>query len=130
VSDWAWPNTVVTRVIDGDTCDAQVTRDLGFNGQATFPVRLRLHRIDCYKDTTKRGKAAKELVERLLLPAPVHAVTVGPYKYGGPKTRTGEWMAELVLPDGTNLSDLLVAEKLAIYWNGQGLRPAVDIDHP
>jgi len=32
-------------------------------------------------------------------------------------------MAEITLPSGENLSDLLVSKGYAVYWNGQGPRP-------
>ena len=35
---WDWPNSTVVHVVDGDTFDARVTRDLGFGGAATFVV--------------------------------------------------------------------------------------------
>ncbi|MGK5677511.1 hypothetical protein [Actinoplanes sp. URMC 104] len=128
---WDWPDTRIERVIDADTVDAMVTRDLGFGATATFPVRLRLNRIDAYKDTSAKGVLGARLVEGRTRDVLVNATTVKPYKYGGPKERAGEWMVEIVLPDGTNLSDLLVSKKLAIYWDGEGPRPAVDpADHP
>jgi endonuclease YncB( thermonuclease family) len=125
VAEWRWPDTLIERVVDGDTVDAIVTRDLGFGGQVQMPVRLRLNRIDAYRSNTKRGKAARALVEARTLACPVNATTLKPYKYGGPPDRVGEWMVEIVLPDGTNLSDLLVDQGLAVYWDGQGPRPAV-----
>lgn len=118
-----WPASRVLRVIDGDTVDAAVTRDLGFGGTATFPVRLRLNRINAPKVSSARGKTARRRVEVLTADVAVHVITVEPYKYGGPDDQTGEWMAEITLPDGQNLSDLLVAEGLAVYWNGTGPRP-------
>ncbi len=127
--EWNWPDTIVERVVDGDTVDAIVTRDLGFGGRVQLPVRLRLNRIDAFKGSTKRGKAAAAMVEARTLGCPVNATTVKAYKYGHDGTpgdeRCGEWMVEIVLPDGTNLSDLLVERRLAVYWNGQGPRPAV-----
>jgi len=123
---WSWPNSRVVKVVDGDTLDALVTRDLGFGGVATFPVRLRLNRINAPKLSTTRGRAACARVAALLLGQAVDIVTVKPYKYGGPDDQRGEYMAEVTLPDGRNLSDVLVAEKLATAWDGQGARPADD----
>jgi len=120
---WDWPNTVITRVIDGDTVEAMLTRDLGFEASATFPVRLRLNRINA--EPSNRDKGFRCAGRVLALTAGVRvAVTTGKgYKYGAPDGKTGEWMAEVVLPDGRNLSDLLVAEGLAVYWDGRGARP-------
>jgi endonuclease YncB( thermonuclease family) len=125
VSRWLWPGSTVVRVVDGDTFDALVHRDLGFGGQAVLPVRLRLNRINAPKGSTEAGKAATARVGiELGLRATVDLETINPYKYGGPKDMTGEWMAEVTLPDGVNLSDLLVEAGLAVYWDGQGPRPA------
>jgi endonuclease YncB( thermonuclease family) len=123
VTDWLWPNSVITRVIDGDTVDVSVTRDIGFEGVVTFPIRLRLNRIDTGPAKTVQGMRAKVRVLTLTAGALVHITTGKGYKYGAPQGRTGEWMAEVLLPDGRNLSDLLVAESLAAYWEGQGPRP-------
>jgi endonuclease YncB( thermonuclease family) len=48
---------------------------------------------------------------------PVLIETVKAYKYGD------EWMAEVTLPDGRNVSDALVAAGVAQWWDGQGPRP-------
>jgi endonuclease YncB( thermonuclease family) len=113
---WDWPNSSVVRVIDGDSLVAVVTRDLGFNGKATFSQHLRLNRINAAPISTDHGKAARDAVVAWTS-GYVHITTVGPYKYGD------EWMAEIVLADGRNLSDALVAGGLAVYWDGSGPRP-------
>lgn len=104
--------------------DAHVSRDLGFGGVANFVVRLRLNRINCSPISTDQGSAAAAYVRRAVIPAiPVDIETFKPYKYSGPDYSPGEWMAEIVLPDGSNLSDDLVVSGLALYWDGQGPRP-------
>lgn len=123
MTDWSWPDSVITRVLDGDTCDIMLTRDLGFEAHASFPVRLRLNRINAYPVKTNRGFQAKARVLALTAGAKVTITTGRGYKYGAPDGKTGEWMAEVLLPDGRNLSDLLVAEGLAVHWDGQGPRP-------
>jgi endonuclease YncB( thermonuclease family) len=123
VADWLWPNSVITRVIDGDTADICLTRDIGFEGTVTFPIRLRLNRINAEPVKSPRGMRAKARVLALTAGALLHITTGKGYKYGAPKDKTGEWMAEVLLPDGRNLSDLLVDEGLATYWDGQGPRP-------
>jgi endonuclease YncB( thermonuclease family) len=125
MASWSWPASKVKRVIDGDTIDMLVTRDLGFGGTATYPVRVRLNRVNAPKAASARGRAARDRVTALLT-GPVDLVTVKPYKYGGPEDQRGEYMAEITLPDGRNLSDVLVAEGLAVPWSGQGARPADD----
>lgn len=127
---WVWPSTVISDVVDGDTVDALLIRqvDLGFyiTSTVSFPMRLRLNRIDAYPSNTTRGRRAKALVQARTGGVLLTATTIKPYKYAGPKKRVAEWMVELVLADGTNVSDLLVAEGLAVYWDGAGPRPAVD----
>jgi len=119
VTVWSWPDSRVTRVIDGDSLVAMVTRDMGFHGTASFVQRLRLNRINTPPLKTTEGHAAALYVTDLLLSAavPVLIETVGPYKYGD------AWMAEITLPSGENVSDLLVSKGHAVYWDGTGPRP-------
>jgi endonuclease YncB( thermonuclease family) len=117
MTSWEWPNSRLVRVIDGDTLVAELTRDLGFNGTATFRQHLRLNRINCAPKATQEGKAATAFVVNACEGIPLHITTVGPYKYGD------EWMAEVVLPSGRNLSDVIVANELGWYWDGAGPRP-------
>ena len=115
---WSWPDSHVTRVIDGDSFVARLTRDLGFHGTTTFEVKLRLNRINAAPAKTDRGRLATNRF--LLLVGTLEGLlieTVKPYKYGD------EWMAEVTLHDGRNVSDVLVAEGLAVYWDGTGPRP-------
>lgn len=123
MSAWEWPNTELIRVVDGDTIDVLLTRDLGFGGKATFPVRLRLNRINAPKDGSDKGKQAHARVTEVIGGQRVNVTTVKTYKYGGPDDELGEYMAEVVVPNGTNVSDMLVTEELAVYWNGNGPRP-------
>lgn len=120
---WLWPNSVITNVIDGDTFDARVRRDMGFGGVVEFIVRLRLNRINAPAKSTAVGKQAKAAVVSAALEKVVLIQTLKPYAYGGPDTSPGEWMAEVTLADGTNLSDSLVAAGLAFPWDGKGPRP-------
>ncbi len=122
-TEWSWPASVIARVVDGDTVDAMLTRDLGFQATATFPVRLRLNRINAAPAGTDKGRACKARVLALTAGTKVTITTGKGYKYGAPDGKTGEWMAEIVLPDGRNRSDALVSEGLAVHWDGQGPRP-------
>ena len=122
-AEWVWPASVIARVIDGDTVDAMLTRDLGFQATATFPVRLRLNRINAAPANTDKGRVCKARVLALTAGVKVTITTGKGYKYGAPDGKTGEWMAEILLPDGHNLSDELVAEQLAEHWDGHGPRP-------
>ena len=121
MTDWQWPNSIVVRVIDGDTFVGRVTRDLGFGGSATFEVKLRLNRINTPAASSVKGKAATDATKLLLASGPVDITTLRTYKYGGGDT--SEWMAEVTLPDGRNLSDVLVAGGFAVPWDGEGIRP-------
>lgn len=128
---WEWPGSTIPNVLDGDTLDARVTRtvvmDFGFGlhpEQTLAPVvRMRLNRINASPAYTTLGKAATAMVRQLTAGVVVHVTTLGAYKYGGPPDSPGEWMAEVTLPDGTNLADTLVTAGLAVYWSGQGPRP-------
>lgn len=114
---WLWPASTIIRVVDGDSFVARVTRDLGFHGVATFEVKMRLNRINTPPIKTELGATAAVFVSAHTADVLVDIETTKAYKYGD------EWMAEVTLPDGTNLSDQLVAASLALYWNGQGPRP-------
>lgn len=123
MTDWTWPDAQTTRIVDGDTLDMRVTRDLGFGGSATFVVRLRLGRINAPAAYTDEGKAATAYLTGLLpIGSTAALTTTGPYKYGGPQTSPGEWMAEITTTAG-NVSDLMVAAGHAVYWDGEGPRP-------
>lgn len=124
MSAWQWPGARVVRIIDGDTLDVQLTRDIGFGGRVTFTARVRLARINAAKAASPRGLSATARVIQLTGGAPLHVTTLKPYKYSGPVDYAGEFMAEVVLPDSRNLSDVLVAEGLAVHWDGTGPRPA------
>jgi endonuclease YncB( thermonuclease family) len=134
---WHWPAATVTRVVDGDSFLALVTRDvrlmidvqdIGFHGAVgplellipiRFPVRLRLNRVNCPAVSTAAGRLAAATVAALMA-APgqlVNIDTVGPYKYGD------AWMAEVTLVDGRNVSDELVRLGVAVFWDGKGPRP-------
>lgn len=117
MTSWDWPGSAIVRVKDGDSVVAQLTRDVGFHGSLTFLQNLRLNRINCPPLSTVEGKAARDFVVETIALKTLHIVTTAPYKYGD------EWMAEVVLPDGTNLSDELVAQGHAAYWDGTGPRP-------
>ena len=124
---WHWPQSRIHKVIDGDTVDSTLAKlvDIGFNVTVTvtLPMRLRLSRINTARSSSIKGKRAKELVIARTANIDVHITTLKSYKYGGPEDKVAEYMAEVTLPDGANLGDLLVAEGLATYWDGNGPRP-------
>lgn len=114
---WSWPNATITRVVDGDSVVARLTRDIGFHGVTIFEQRLRLNRINTPPASTDQGKAATAFVIAWLAGQVLNIDTVGPYKY------RDEWMAEVTGTTGGNLSDALVTQGLAVYWDGTGPRP-------
>lgn len=121
---WAWPASRIVRLVDGDTLDVAVTRDVGFGGTLTYPVRLRLARINAPAKSSTAGKAAAAYLAGLLPVGGVFdLVTVKPYKYSGPPDATGEYMAEVTLPDGRDVSDVMVSSGHAVWWDGDGPRP-------
>lgn len=123
MSTWHWPGSVAKRIVDGDTIIAEVTRDLGFGGRTIFEVKLRLNRINAAKESSAAGHAAEVALGLLLAGQVLDMTTVGPYKYGTDES-PGEWMVEITLPDGRNVSDALVTMGHAVYWDGRGPRPA------
>jgi endonuclease YncB( thermonuclease family) len=114
---WEWPNSTIIRVIDGDTVIARLQRDIGFHGLLAFEQHLRLNRINTPPAKTPAGAAATAALDALVYGQSVHITTVKPYKYGD------EWVAEIVLEDGRNVSDELVAAGVALRWDGTGQRP-------
>ena len=119
---WEWPNSIITRVVDGDSFYARLTRDIGFNGSVTFIQKLRLMRINTPPVKTDIGVEAATFVLGATLDRSLKITTLKPYKYGD------EWMAEVELPDGRNLSEMLVAAGLAQWWDGEGPRPGGVVD--
>lgn len=129
---WTWPGAVITRVVDGDTLDARVTRCLGpevlgFGRTLTLDtmVRLRLAGINAPPAGSPAGDAATEWVRDWVDAARVVTVTtIRPYKFGGPKMDSaGEWVATVEGPQGRDLSRELVEAGHAVWWSGAGPRP-------
>lgn len=114
---WLWPGSTLIRVVDGDSLIVKLRRDLGFDGYVIFDQHIRLNRINCPPGSTPDGKAATAAVLTSLAAGPFHVETLKPYKYGG------SYMAEVTLPDGRNLADLLVEQGHGVWWDGQGPRP-------
>jgi endonuclease YncB( thermonuclease family) len=147
MADYVWPvkdgnrpiGTRITDVVDGDTVNALVVEDCAFGRQLVSRVRLRLARINAAKGPTGTGTAATRYLKDLIAYDSGNVrtlTTLKPYKYGGPggdysgvvpggpKDYGGEYMVEIVLQDGTNVSDALVAAGHAVHWDGRGARPA------
>lgn len=110
---------MVTRIVDGDSLHARMTKDIGFHGSVTFIQKLRLNRINALPAKTVSGVTATAFLTELVKPnmSLVHLDTLKPYKYGD------EWMVEITLQDGRNVSDEMVTNRMAVYWDGTGPRP-------
>ena len=131
--------TRVTDVIDGDTIDALLVEPAAFGLSLTHRPRLRLQRINAAKANAAKGRAATlalvDILDDLTNPY-IGITTLKPYKYagpagtykgaipGGPVDYAGEYMAEIELADGLFVSDVMVSEGHAVYWDGSGPRPA------
>ncbi len=106
----------ITRVIDGDTVDAQI--DLGFT--VSVSVRLRLYGIDTPElhsqdDAAKLAAVkAKALTTELLQGKTVKISTYKkPDKYG-------RYLADIFLEDGTFVNEKIMQEGLANpYFGGK-----------
>jgi micrococcal nuclease len=101
-------------VVDGDTIDLEF--DVGFG--VSFRDRVRLARIDAWEkrgSEREQGLAAEGFVRSLLHKDYTNAypLLVSTAKDKG---KYGRWIAEIWLPDGRNLSDALVEEGHAEYW--------------
>jgi endonuclease YncB( thermonuclease family) len=84
----------VVGVIDGDTIEVLHNQ---------YPERIRLSGIDCPEKGQAFGKRAKQAASALVFGKDVTLQTHGHDKYG----RT---LADVLLPDGTNLNHTLVKE--------------------
>ena len=117
---WSYPGSTLTRVIDGDSfiADVRCGLDFGFHVLIAGSSRQRFRLNHCAAAPLRTGSgagAASRTAE--LLADPFLLVSVGPYKYGD------EWMAEVTLADGRNVSDVLIEEQWAAPWNGTGPQP-------
>jgi micrococcal nuclease len=111
-------NAKVVKVVDGDTIDCEV--DLGFRMFARTRFRLaRINAPETRGEERERGLVTKKYVTGVFflpveegIPFQGCNVTIQSFKRPG---KYGRWIAEVILKDGTNLSDMLVAEELAEY---------------
>lgn len=127
---WTWPESTIIRVIDGDTVVGSMTKDIdvdcGFHVMLVQSIataqKLRLNRINASPAKTDVGKAATNYLGSLVMGIGNTVILetlkiTGAYKFGD------EWMVEITLADGTNVSDLMVSNGHAVYWDGEGPRP-------
>lgn len=112
VNNYTFP-CVVDRVVDGDTI--VVVIDVGFRIFIKQPIRL--YGINAPENSTPAGKEATAYVTSLL-PAgtSVACHTHSPQANAGYE-KYGRWLAEVTLPDGTDLADLMVATGHAVPYH-------------
>jgi endonuclease YncB( thermonuclease family) len=101
----------VLRVIDGDTFEILV--DLGFGVSQKFQVRL--DGIDTPEVNTSKGKMAREYVRNLIENKMVVIHDEGNEKYGRAR-------ASITLPDGQDLAEFLIENKIGIEYHGEKKR--------
>lgn len=105
------------RVVDGDTIDAEI--DLGF--KIYIKERIRFAGIDTPESRTRHkhekswGLAAKCRVKALLDGENSNFILTTELQKKG---KFGRILGSIVLNDGTEISEVLLAEKLAIPYEG------------
>ncbi len=105
----------VARVIDGDTVVLDV--DLGF-GVWQRDQHFRLHGCNAREHAQAGGAEALANLQSLLpVGSSVTVTSVKPDKFGG------RYDALITLPDGRDLTQVLVASGWAAAWNGEGHKP-------
>ena len=105
---------------DGDTFRADVRVGFGIaaTGNRGEGQAFRVFGCNAIELALPGGREAQANLAKLLAPGTVVVLdSIANYKYGG------EFMANVTLPDGRNLTDALIASGYAVKWNGKGLRP-------
>jgi endonuclease YncB( thermonuclease family) len=105
---WLTCQATVQQVVDGDTL-----RCLADVGRAYLPVRVRLARVNAPElksadaGERERARAAAAWLKQTLAALPTKGFPLTLHVYGADDW--DRWVAEVELPDGTNLSDALLA---------------------
>lgn len=102
----------IVRVIDGDTFDAELSRDIGFRCRPTWRQILRPIGINCPEMTGASkalGVAARAYAEQWLAAEALTVETVRQENFG-------RWLAHIRRADGSSLADALVAAGHAVKW--------------
>ena len=111
----------VLRVIDGDTIDADIHIDAGFDIRMTLKdERIRMIGIDTPETRTSNprervfGKMAKNRLAELL---PIGSLAVlNSIRYDR-RDAFGRVLGTVTLADGRLVNDILLEERLAVPWN-------------
>lgn len=109
MAEWAVP-AIVHRIIDADTI--VVTADLGWRIQLKTSVRL--FGVNAPELNTAEGQAALHFVQAILQPG--DEVLVVSHKLLGNTDKYGRVLASLTLPDGRDLSTLLLQGDYAVPY--------------
>jgi micrococcal nuclease len=97
----------IENVVDGDTVDTII--DLGF--KISSKQRLRLARVDTPERNQPGYAMAKDFVAETVQGKMVKVETEKVSKFG-------YYLAEIILEDGSNLSDLLISKGLGVPYSG------------
>lgn len=100
----------VIRVVDGDTVWLDV--DLGFDVRRSDSFRLA--GINAPEVSTLEGKQARDWLKTVLNPG--DEITVKTFK--DKREKYGRYLATILLADGGNVNDRLVAEGYAVPYDG------------
>lgn len=106
---------VITRVVDGDTVQADV--DLGFHVWLRGAMFRLLGCNAIEHDQPGGAEATANLATLLPAGTPVVLTSVKVDKYGG------RYDCSITLPDGRDLVSLLIAGQWAAPWDGTGPKP-------
>ena len=103
----------VTAIHDADTYTLDI--DLGLEAWL-HNQKLRLAHANAPELPTPAGKAALVWVQHLM---PVGtAVVIDTIKAQGDKEKYGRWLAQVTLPDGTDLADTMIAVGQVVPYEG------------
>jgi len=104
----------VLKVFDADT--ATISADLGFN--ASLRVSVRLAGINARELAEPGGREARDHLASLCpVGSTVTFHSLGVDKYGGRS------LGRLLLDDGTDVAERMIANGYAARWDGKGTRP-------
>ncbi len=108
--DYRYELDRVVRVVDGDTVEVVLGRDVGFRCRPTWRVRLRMEGIDCPERRgtpadQARAHLAAQFTEAWLASGPAIVATSG-------RTTFERWLATITRGD-ESLADALVGAGLA-----------------
>lgn len=103
----------IIRVIDGDTCVADV--DLGFYCHVILTMRLSgIDAPELKGKTRKAGQAAKDHLYKMIDGMLVEIETAK-----DPTDKYGRWIVKIELMDGQIVNDLMVEQGHAVYSPGR-----------